>query len=164
MKLTKSFKHRALGVTGGAVVVALAAGGVAYATSPSAPATPSSSGSASAAALSASSPAINGSGLRRPLRRLLRRGVHADIIVRTPSGYKTIQIDRGTLDSASSTSISLTRPDGPIVSAAVTSTTRFVGIAESQLTKGDRVIVVQTGGDAVVVRARPPRTSTTSQS
>jgi hypothetical protein len=86
--------------------------------------------------------------------RLARRAVHAELIVKTKTGYKTFDIDRGTINSVSTTSISITRPDGPTVTAKVDSQTKFRGKTESQLAKGDNVVVVQTGGTAAAVLSR----------
>lgn len=112
-------------------------------------ATPSNSGS------NASPSAPNGQGKAqdRP-GRLARRAVHAEVIVKTKTGYKTYDIDRGTLNSVSTSSISITRPDGPTVTANVNGQTKFRGKSESQLAKGDEVVVVQTGGTAVSVLSR----------
>lgn len=156
MNISKPFKTRLLAFTGGAVVVALAAGGVSYATTPSAS---TASSSPKTAAVTTAKPGDKYPVLRRDFRKLVRHTVHADLIVKTPTGFKTVDIDRGKLTSVSSTSISLTRPDGPSVTATITSSTKFIGIPESKLAAGDRVLVVQTGGNAVLVGARLPKAS-----
>jgi hypothetical protein len=93
---------------------------------------------------------------RRPGRlvRLARRAVHAELIVRTRDGYRTIDIDRGTFKSDASGTITIVRPDGPTVSASLTKSTRYPGLTQSQLKPGDRVVLVQSGGNALAVRAR----------
>jgi len=157
----KPFKSRLLAFTGGAVVVALAAGGVAYATAPS---TASPSATAKPGVAATATPALRFPALRRDVRYLVRHTVHAELVVKLPGGYKTVDVDRGTLTSVSNTSITLTRPDGPMVSATITPQTRFFGLPEAKLSTGDRVIVVQTGGNAVLVGARAPQTGTTAAS
>ena len=153
MNVSKPFKTRVLAFTGGAIVVALAAGGVSYATTPSA----SAPNSGKTAVVTTAKPAAKYPVLRRDFRKLVRHTVHANLIVKTPSGFKTVDIDRGKLTSVSSTAISLTRPDGPTVSATITSSTKFIGLPESKLAAGDGVVVVQTGGNAVLIGARLPK-------
>lgn len=155
---------RARVIGGGALALVLAGGGtaaglVASGASAAAAARPSSAAMAtSAATLSTQAPArAIRQDVRRHLRFLLRHTIHADLIVRTKSGFETIVIDRGHLTSVSSGEISITRPDHVAISAVITSATRFVGLEKSQLAKGDRVIVVQSGGDALDIGALPPR-------
>jgi hypothetical protein len=145
-------KTKLLPVTAGAVVVALAAGGVAYATTPSATTPAASSTSAtSSAAMRLRHPV-----LRREVIWLVHHTVHAQLIVDTKSGYRTIDIDKGRLVSDSSGTITIVRPDGPKVSAAVTSSTKFIGLKQSQLAPGDGVVLVQGSGDALYVASRKP--------
>jgi len=152
MKATKLFRNRAAAAAGGLTVLALAAGGVAYATQPS------SSPPASAATVATSATIGHDFALgRRPLLRLIRHTVHAQLIVGTKHGYETVILDRGTLESVSATSITLKRPDGPMVTEAIGSKTRFRGLPEAQLAKGDRVIAAQINGTAVVIGALPPK-------
>jgi hypothetical protein len=159
MKPKHLLRSRTLAIAGGLTVVALAAGGVAYATTVTAP----SSAPASATATAAKS-ATAGELIGRPWLRLIRHTVHAQLIVRTKHGYETVTIDRGTLETVSTTSITIKRPDGPVVSAAISTSTRFRGLAESRLGTGDRVLLVQTGGTAVLIGALPPKTSATVSS
>ncbi|HLI45101.1 MAG TPA: hypothetical protein VKU92_11625 [Acidimicrobiales bacterium] len=100
--------------------------------------------------------------LRRRVRELLRHSVHADFVVKHKGTWITISVDRGKLDQATSSSISLTRADGVTVSAQVTSSTKFFGIPENRLAAGDRVIVAQSGGKALDVLAFHPRAGSTS--
>ncbi|HKH89016.1 MAG TPA: hypothetical protein VKA05_09330 [Acidimicrobiales bacterium] len=157
-----SLKARLLAVTGGAIVVALAAGGVAMATTPSS--TPSAQTSATTVA-SASSAVLGGASVSRGQLRddviwLMRHTVHAGLIVDTSQGYKVLDIDKGALRSDSPTSVTIVRPDGPIVTARVSSSTKFPGLPESQLKPGDAVVLAQgSGGNALVVWARPATAS-----
>jgi hypothetical protein len=148
---------------GAATAVALAAGGVVAATSAGGPTT----AAATLAASPAPTPAEHPLAAHPRLRRLLRRTVHAEIVLRAkPGALKTFDYDRGVLRSVSSAAntISIAPADAPnsTVSAAITAKTRFRGIAESQLGPGDRVGLLQSGGDAVLVVARPPKSPTTT--
>ena len=154
MKIKDLFKTKLLPVTAGAVVVALAAGGVAYASTPSTTSTPSSTSSSTAAP----STAHRGE-LRAHVVWLVRHTVHAQLVVDTPKGFRTLTIDKGKLTSASSTTVTIKRPDGPSVSATITPTTKFIGLTESQLATGDGAIIVQHGGYALYVAARAPSTT-----
>jgi hypothetical protein len=153
----KAFKTRALAFTGGAVVVVALVGCVAYSTIPSA-SSPASPADLVAATTATTTPAgANRPVLRNELRNLLRYSVHVELIVQSQKGFETIDADRGTVASISSSSISLTRPDGTTVSAVLTQATRFLGLKESQLAGGDQAIMVQTGGNAAAVFSRQPQ-------
>ena len=154
MKLSQLLKSKLLPVTAGALVVGLAAGGVAYASTPSATKAP--------AAASSATVATRHPGIRADVW-LARHTVHAQLIVSTKNGYKTIEIDKGKLQSVSSATITIVRPDGPSVSATLTSTTKYFGLKESQLAPGDGVVLVQGAGNALYVASRAP-TSTSSNS
>lgn len=163
-----TLRRRLLPAIAGAVVIALAAGGVAYATTPSSSSTPSS---VAATSHSQETPAtVDGlpvaSGehpFRQDLRWLFRHTVHAQFIVRTASGYRVLEFDRGQLSSVSASSITIVRLDGPSVTAALTPTTKYLGLSESELAKGDLVALVQDGhGDALLVASRAPKTTTPS--
>jgi hypothetical protein len=155
MKISQLLKSKLLPVTAGAVVVALAAGGVAYATTPSTTASPASSASTTSSSITSSRHPV----LRADVVWLVRHTVHAQLIVDTTKGFKTIEIDKGKLTSDSSGTITIVRPDGPSVSATVTSSTKFYGLKESQLAPGDGVVLVQGSGDAIFVASRAPRST-----
>lgn len=109
---------------------------------------------------------------------LVRRVVHAELVVREKGGaFKTIDIDRGTIDALSSRSITVTRPDKVSVTEAIESTTRFPGRTESRLKVGEKVVVISSASRATAVRspgahrkggapkppgAKPPTAPTTS--
>jgi hypothetical protein len=95
---------------------------------------------------------------------LLQRAEHAEMIVRTKSGFQTIDIDRGTIGSISSTSISLTRPDGVVVTATISSTTKFAGLTQAQVAVGDKAAVIQSSGTAISIRSRTATSSSSSAS
>lgn len=145
-----------LGAVGATTVLALAAGGVAAATSGGA-GQPAPATTAAAAAT-----AQHPSSSHPWIRRLLRRTVHAQFVLRTKGGaLETYDYDRGALRSVTSTSIVIVPADAPTttVSATITSTTRFLGLTESRLQPGDRVALVYQGGSAVVVGARAPKST-----
>jgi hypothetical protein len=99
---------------------------------------------------SAADCAIGGKGLKA----LLKRTIHAQLIVRGKSGqWVTVDLDRGKITTISSTSITIKRADGVSVSATITPSTRFRRATESELMTGDPVVLVQVGGDADFVVA-----------
>ncbi len=145
-------------VVGGAVVTVLLAviGGLAYAQTGGGS---QASGSPSMSSPSSSSPApsLSSTPGTTPLakgtnrRRILKRAVHVEVVAKTSSGYETVDIDRGAVQSVSSGSITITRPDGPQVTAKITPTTKFQGTQQGQVQQGQRVVVIQTGGNALSV-------------
>jgi hypothetical protein len=159
MKSAHFPRNRALAIAGGVSVVALAAGGVAYATTPSTPAPAANTPAATVAAT-----AKLGLGAYRPLVRLARHTVHAQLIVKTKNGYETVIVNKGTLEKVSATSITLKRPDGPVITTYISSSTRFRGLPESELAAGDRVVTVQIGRTDILVGALPPKSSVSAAS
>jgi hypothetical protein len=105
-------------------------------------------------------------GRRGWIRRLLRRSVHASLVVKDgTSGYITVDIDRGAIKAVSTTSISIVRPDGVTVTDSVSSSTEFVRTTEASLKPGTRVVMIGAGGSARYVIglrkvvAAPPSTA-----
>jgi hypothetical protein len=89
----------------------------------------------------------DGKGGEGILRRLMTRSVHASVVVKSKGGtYVTLTLDRGTIKSISSSSITILRPDGVTVTAPLTSSTKFLRSSESALAPGDKVVVVQESG------------------
>jgi hypothetical protein len=114
----------------------------------------SNSAAATASIPAATKPAADCGIGRKGLRALLKRTVHAQLIVRGKSGqWVTVDFDRGKIAAISSSEITITRADGVSVSATITPTTSFRRATESQLATGDPVILVQVGGDADFVVA-----------
>ncbi len=155
-------------IGGGLLALALAGGGAGTAAVLAGPATAARATTASATVATADIPSVAGSSARPghchrrvllgQLRRLFRHSEHAEFLVNTPNkGEITVDVDKGTLTAISGSSIEITRPDGTTVSATITPSTHFFGLAESKLGSGDRVLLVQTGGNAVDVGARPPK-------
>ncbi len=163
MKLTETLKKRLLPVTVGAAAVAFAASGVAYATTPSTTASPPAA-TTSISTASAVAPAAQHPHLKARVAWLARHTVHAQLEIHTKAGFETIVIDRGKLKTDSSATITIVRADHVAVSAAITSSTKFVGLTESELAPGDGVVLVQHAGRALYVAARAPTTAPNSAS
>lgn len=87
---------------------------------------------------------------------LYKRAVHGDLIVRGRGGaFENYTFDRGKVDAASSTSITLTRPDGKQVTVSITPDTKFRGVRDaSGLQTGKPAVVVSQGGKADLVDQR----------
>ncbi|MHB1509691.1 MAG: hypothetical protein ACYCZ8_09020, partial [Acidimicrobiales bacterium] len=180
MKLAHILGKRLLPMTAGAAAVALAAGGVAYTSTPAtvtAAVTTASSKPATTPARTRPTrcwirhPGCRDTVMRGEIARLARSTISAQFLVKTKTGYETIDVARGTLSSVSSTSavpatITVSLGGGlPSVSATVTTSTRFPGLRQSALVTGDRVVLVQvvpngsatgSSGSALFVVARPP--------
>jgi hypothetical protein len=88
---------------------------------------------------------------RAGVGRLLRRAVHVEIVVpKQGGGFRTIDIDRGTVTAISSTSITVTPAGGRApVTAAITSATRQPAGA---VTQSEQVVLVSSDGNALIVR------------
>ncbi|NNN21235.1 MAG: hypothetical protein HKL80_04445 [Acidimicrobiales bacterium] len=96
-------------------------------------------------------------------KMLKKRGVHAEVIFKGKNNtWVTVDEDRGTVANVSSTSITVSRPDGVSVTAPITSTTKFRGLPESKIVSGDRVILVEKDHSAVLIATAAPKTSTNS--
>ena len=108
-------------------------------------------------------------GHRRGLIRLARRTVHAQLVVHTPKGFETVTIDRGTVDSVSGDTLTMTdgtpKASDQKVTLTIPSSARVrndrKAASLSSLTAGERVLVVQLPR-RTVVRAHPARTSSRS--
>ncbi len=158
--MQSNYKTKMLGATGGALVLAMAAGGVAYASTGSSVTT-----SKPAAITSTVSGAhqIGRAQLRREIRLVLRHTVHAQLIIHSKSGYVTLDVDRGVVVSDSSNVLTIKRSDGPTVSATITGSTQFFGLSSANIGAGDYAYIVQTSGNALLVASKAPSsTSSTS--
>ena len=116
---------------------------------------------------------------RRPTLRVLvnvlaRRTFSGDLTFRVKTGFRTIRYERGTVTAVGTSSLTVQTPDGISTTFAVTSTThiRQAGhaIALSQLSAGDRALVLATGTNgsggpftAYLVRSAPPASTVTPQ-
>jgi hypothetical protein len=131
----------AAAVAGGLV---LAAGGATvYAASNPTPAVPAATPSAAPTAKAAAGH-----------RGLLARTDHATLEVRQDGKWVTVDVDRGNVTSASTTSITLMRPDGQSVTVHISSSTKFRGkeaTSAAALKTGVRAMVVSESGTATSV-------------
>jgi len=127
--------------------------------------------SAGAAGVSKTRP-LHGPGLRaRGLRReaiglLARRAVHADAVVWTRHGFVTVTFDRGTVDSVSGQQLTITEglknAAYKQVALTIPTTARIrdnrAPATLSQLTQGQRVIVIQAPSHTFVIAHTPTST------
>ncbi|HLI59128.1 MAG TPA: hypothetical protein VKV21_05635 [Solirubrobacteraceae bacterium] len=106
---------------------------------------------------------------RRGLARLARRTVHATLTVRTRDGFRTVTINRGTVDSVSGDTLTMTdgtrRRRDRRVTLTIPSDARVRNdrspASLSSLTAGERVVVVQLP-KRTIVRAHAPKRATRS--
>jgi hypothetical protein len=87
---------------------------------------------------------------------LVRRTVHGDLIVRGKGGaFVSVTYDRGKVTAASTTSISLQRPDGVRVTITINGDTTFRGIHDASALKvGQPAEVLSYSGTAHTVAQR----------
>ncbi|HEX2849596.1 MAG TPA: hypothetical protein VHN98_03550 [Acidimicrobiales bacterium] len=134
-------------------------GGGAYALAQTTPARPSldNVSNAAVATLADTTPGATSTATPRARRALLRRSVHAELVVKAKDGsFQTIDIDKGTLSNVNGDVLKVDRPDGKQVTVKVDSATRYRGISGAgALRTGDKIVVVSKGGTAVVVGQRP---------
>lgn len=138
----------------GLTVAALIAGGgaAAWAAAPSAPA-------AQPAAQSQQQP--EGQQGKRGGAGLARRAVHGDLIVRAKGGtFQNVTLDRGTVQAKGDNTITLKRPDGPVVTVKVDGNTRYRGVSSfDQVQTGQPAEVLSHEGTALAVAQRQPGAS-----
>lgn len=84
--------------------------------------------------------------------------VHGDLIVQGKDGaFEKVAFDRGTLTTATATSLTVHRPDGVDVTVKLDGSTRYRGAADaSALREGEPVAVVIKDGTARVVMQKDP--------
>jgi hypothetical protein len=103
--------------------------------------------------------------------RFLRRAVHGELVVHTPSGFATATFDRGTVDAVSGAQLTLTdgtpRSDYRQQTLTIPASARVRNDRRpatlSSLTAGERVFVMQLPTRTVVI-ARAPQMSSASSS
>ncbi|HEX8731487.1 MAG TPA: hypothetical protein VF725_05445 [Ktedonobacterales bacterium] len=97
---------------------------------------------------------------------LLKNAIHLDATFIRNGKSRTVQIDRGTVQSVSATQISVKRADGQVVTEPVSPKARWVQaphhtkISPSQVTVGARVAIVTYDGSVIVVRLPAAPTAT----
>ncbi|MCL4552587.1 MAG: hypothetical protein M1305_03395 [Candidatus Marsarchaeota archaeon] len=158
-------KRLLLGSTGLAAAVAVGVGAIALTSGGASLASATVPTSNVASTSSAAVPNTTTKPASRLHWRMGRRGgaVYSETVIKQKSGgYKTIIEVRGSLTAISSSSISITRPDtGTIITAAITSTTRFgnttAAALASDLSSDTAVTVrlVETANNAVSVSVPP---------
>jgi hypothetical protein len=166
INLDNNVAKRAVAVAGVAALSAASVGGIAFAVT--SVTQPSSGSSSHAATITAStstqggssgnaSPGANtGTRIRRALR-ILTNAVHVEVVLPAKGGgFRTIDLDKGNIDTVSATSITITPLDGAApVTAAITSSTREPkGVT---FTDGEKVVLVSSDGNALGIR--PVRTA-----
>jgi hypothetical protein len=148
MTIRWSTRTAKVAVGAGVLLTSLGIGGTAYA------ATGSSSTQTPSTATKAHHP---------KLRALLRHSVVDTRVVKTKSGYVTIESVKGTVDTIDQTSITVTAGNGTELTATIGSNTRFVRLTQSSIATGDKVGVVEVGSAArLIVGPKASSTSTTS--
>lgn len=86
---------------------------------------------------------------------LLSRTDHATVEVQKGGKWVTLDLDRGNVTAASTSSITLSRPDGQSVTFQLSSSTKFGGkeaTSASALKTGVRAAVISENGSAISVR------------
>jgi hypothetical protein len=175
-----SLKHRLFNRTA-AIVAAIVVGagavaGIAYAVGSSSSGSSIATGTTTTTGAPASSVAVQDAVLTDAatkrlkqlggILRVLARAVHAEVVVPLPTGgYRTIDLDKGTITSVSATSITISPEEtgASPVTASVTSSTRLP--KKVPLADGELVALVSSNGDALVIRhAHPPASAGTSTS
>jgi len=90
------------------------------------------------------------------LARLLARSDQASIQVRRHGVWVTYTLDRGKVEAASATSITLALPDGTHVTVAITPTTRLRGVSSTAaIVVGRPARVISISGEALLVGQEP---------
>ena len=113
----------------------------------------------------------SGSQVREPHRRsysplvgVVARAIYADVVVAGPQGQTTTYLlAKGPITALSSSSITVSPPGEPPVTAALTSSTTTPGKA-TDFVVGEDALLVAAKGNALLVRALPahPRATTTT--
>lgn len=128
------------------LAAAVGAGGTAYAATSSGSAPPGSTPPKTAG------PAAHA----RARRNLLERADYATVEVKVRGQWVTFELDRGKVTGVTPTSITLQRPDGQSVTEAITSKTKFRGVAgEGQVQLEKPAGVLSEGGSALWIRQKP---------
>ena len=144
--------------TAAAIVATLGLGTGAYAFAAESPGHSTSPTTSAAGATNAGHPNGGRGGKRADLDQLIRKADHGSLDVKGQDGtFSTVTFDRGNVDAASPTSITLTRPDGQHVTKAITADTTYHGIdGAAAIQVGKPALVVSKGDAATVVAQRDP--------
>ncbi|MGH9029698.1 MAG: hypothetical protein ACRDV4_08810 [Acidimicrobiales bacterium] len=167
--LRRYLLRRAIVVTLAVVVSVGSVGGIAYALSSDSPTVPAGSSIAAGTTPSTTTPtgssAKPGAAARRQqlarLVKLLRHAVRVQIVVpATNGGFRTVDIDKGTVTALSSTSITVAPLDGSSpVSATITSSTHEP--KNTTISQGESVYLLSSDGNALIIRPAKTKSSST---
>lgn len=119
-------------------------------------------GGTASAATGTSTPAGSTTKVHHPGRYVLRHTVDATITVKTKNGYETFNLARGTVDTISTTSITVDSPDGTSLTATINAQTKFRNTTDSELQPGDKVGVIAYQGVAKRITAPKAAGSSTT--
>ncbi len=144
-------------------VVAAGAGGVAYAADGSS--TPATSSTSSPSSGPSTPTKHDPHGKHANRRTALGRAVHGVVTVKTKDGYKSVQLQRGTITADAGGKITVTSVDRFAHAYSVTSTTKIRVAGQKstadKLATGQRVLVRSSASDgtgvAAIVVARPAK-------
>ena len=132
-----------------AAALAVTAPAAHAATAPSSPEAPEASGAPAATERRSA---------RAAALRAVRKVIHGDLVVLRPDGTtQAVTIDRGQVTAVTDDSITIERPDGVGVTAALTDETRFRGFSREKLEPGVPALVVHADGSAIRVVTHPRR-------
>ena len=136
-------------------------GGVSYALTSDTQAAPAPSSVAPApATVTAASTSAKGRVTGR-VGRILKRAVHIEVVLPAPGGgFRTVDVDRGTVTALTSSSITVTPADGNApITDVITSSTRQPKVP---VASGQAVLLVSSSGDALIIRHARSATATNS--
>ncbi len=140
-------KHWIVAAAAASGLMLAAGGATAYAASNAASPRPAATPSATPTA----KPGAKAGAARRDL---LSRADHATLEIRESGKWVTVNVDRGNVTAASTSSITLSRPDGQSVTLQLSSTTKYRGkqaTSASALKTGVRAVVASQNGAAISV-------------
>jgi hypothetical protein len=140
MTIRWSTRTKKVAVGAGVLLASLGIGGTAFA------ATGSTTGSTSG-----QTPSTTTKAHHPKLRALLRHSVVDTRVVKTKTGYVTIESIKGTVNAVDPTSITVVAANGTQVTATIGANTRFVRVTQAALATGDKVGLVEVGSAARLI-------------
>jgi hypothetical protein len=136
MTIRWSTRTKQVAVGAGVLLASLGIGGTAFAATGS---------------TTAQTPSTATKGTHPKLRALLRHSVVDTRVVKTKTGYVTIESIKGTVNAVDSTSITVAAGNGTQVTATIGANTRFVRVTQASLATGDKVGLVEVGSAARLI-------------
>jgi len=137
MTIRWSTRTKQVAVGAGVLLASLGIGGTAFAAT-----TGSSTGQTPSTATKTAHP---------KLRALLRHSVVDTRVVKTKTGYVTIESIKGTVSAVDPTSITVAAGNGTQVTATIGANTHFVRVTQASLATGDKVGLVEVGSAARLI-------------